>query len=74
MTGDYNIISDGNGTSLTQLAETVFSAYGERTGITYVPSSKSSPDLHFDLSKFADAFPQFTFTGLLDGLQDYKVQ
>lgn len=74
MTGDYNIISDGNGTSLTQLAETVFSACGEQTGITYVPSSKISPDLHFDLSKFANAFPRFTFTSLLDGMRDYKVQ
>lgn len=70
-TRDYNIISDGNGTSLTELAETIFEACGMRTGIEFTPSTKVSPNLRFDLSKFRNDFPGFNFIRLENGIRDY---
>ena len=72
-TGDYNIISDGNGTSLVELAEMVFKTYGKRTGVKRTSSSKISPDMRFNLSKFKTNFPGFEFARLVDGMKDYVI-
>lgn len=70
-TGDYNIISAGNGTSLEELAELVFKTCCARTGVKPVPGTKISPSLRFDLSKFKANFPGFEFTKLEEGIKDY---
>jgi nucleoside-diphosphate-sugar epimerase len=70
-TGDYNIISDGNGISLEELAELVFKTCCVRTGIKLVSGTKVSSSLKFDLSKFKANFPGFEFTELEEGIKDY---
>lgn len=70
-TGDYNIISDGNGISLEELAGLVFRACRARTEIKIAPNAKVSPSLRFDLSKFKANFPEFEFTRLEEGIKDY---
>ncbi|MEK7203793.1 MAG: NAD(P)-dependent oxidoreductase [Patescibacteria group bacterium] len=73
-TGDYNIIADGNGTSLKNLAEVAFNVCGKRTGIKMVQNAKISPNLRFDLSKFSADFPGFEFTRLEDGAMEYRLK
>lgn len=67
--GDYNIIAEG--TSLAELADIIFRACGNKTGVKFVPSNKVSPSLAFDLSKFKTDFPEFEFTKINLGAKDY---
>lgn len=68
-TGNYNIIAES--TSLTELADVIFRAYGKKTGVKFVPSNKVSPSLVFDPSKFRADFPGFEFTKLNAAVKDY---
>ncbi len=70
-TGDYNIVAEESGVSLTELAEAVFKACGIRTGIKFSPDSRIPVNLKFDMSKFKTDFTGFEFIKLEDGIKDY---
>lgn len=70
-TGDYNIVAEENGISLSELAEAVFKACGMRTGIKFRPDSRAPVNLKFDMSKFKTDFAGFEFIKLEDGIKDY---
>ncbi len=69
--GDYNIVVEGNGISLSKLAELMFRVCGRENGIKFIPSEKSPINLRFDMSKFKLYFPEVEFIRLEDGLKEY---
>ena len=70
-TGDYNIITNDDGTSLKDLAELAFKVCNRMTGIKVIKSPKISYHLKFDLSKFLNDFPGFEFTRFENGAMEY---
>lgn len=71
--GDYNIVSDGSGISLINLAEAVFNLCGARTDIEFISDNKVSMNIRFDTSKFKANFPGFKFISFEDGIKDYLI-
>ncbi|MFH0791702.1 MAG: NAD(P)-dependent oxidoreductase [bacterium] len=69
--GDYNIVAEGNGISLSKLAESTFRVCGRETKIKFIPSAKTPINLRFDTSKLKFCFPEIGFIRLEDGLKEY---
>jgi len=69
--GDYNIVAEGNGISLSELAELMFRVCGCETKIKFIPSAKNPINLRFDTSKLKFCFPEIGFIRLEDGLKEY---
>ncbi|OGD25428.1 hypothetical protein A2819_01115 [Candidatus Azambacteria bacterium RIFCSPHIGHO2_01_FULL_40_24] len=72
-TADYNIVSQENGVSLSELTEAVFNVCGVRTGVKFRPDPGISLNLKFDMSKFKIDFSGFEFTKLENGINDYAI-
>jgi len=71
--GDYNVVSEDDGTSLSDLAEAVFNLCGRRTGTKFIPSRTSPTNIRFDTSKFKTSFPGFQFIDFKDGIKEYLI-
>lgn len=70
-TADYNVVSQEDGVSFSELAEAVFNACGARTGIKFRPNPGTPLNLKFDMSKFKTDFSGFKFTKLENAIKDY---
>ncbi len=71
--GDYNVVSEGDGISLPNLAEAIFKLCGRRTGIKFISSQIPPKNIRFDTSRFKTDFPRFKFINFEDGIKEYLI-